>query len=242
MILSVKPVGDYDKRIVILTKEKGKISAFAKNARRQNNQLMGVTNPFVSAEFVLYEGRTSYNLLQANVFQYFMELSNDYESAYYGFYFAEITEYYTKEFNDEKDMLALLYATLLALTKGKIPKELIRCIFELKTMVINGEYPDVFHCVQCGSEESLVSFSSLNHGMLCGKCLHKAADAIMIGNSTLYTLQFIVTSSVEKLYTFTVSETVLKDLKKIMKQYMNMYVDKKFKSLEILELCAKANL
>ena len=38
-------------------------------------------------------------------------------------------------------------------------------------------------------------------------------------------------------YTFVVSDEVLKQLGKIMKQYTGMYVDKRFKSLEILEMC-----
>ena len=237
MILSATPIGEYDKRVVILTKEKGKISAFAKGARRQNNPLMGVTSPFSFGEFMLYEGRTSYNVVQANISNYFMELSTDFEGAYYGFYFMEFADYYTKEYNDETQMLKLLYQTLRALVSGKISKELIRCVFELKSMVINGEYPEVFQCACCGAKDRGVVFSNKNRGIICEECKALATDGIGLGNSTLYTLQYIVSSPVEKLYTFTVSDEVLRELKKIMKDYIGTYVDKQFKSLEILEVC-----
>ena len=166
MILSAAPIGEYDKRLVILTKEKGKISAFAKGARKQNNPLMGVTNPFSFGEFTLYEGRTSYNVTQANISNYFIELSIDFEAAYYGFYFMEFADYYTKEYNDERQMLKLLYQTLRALVSKKIPYELIRYIFELKALVINGEYPEVFRCVHCGADDKGVIFSAKNHGLI----------------------------------------------------------------------------
>ena len=50
-ILSSMPVGEYDRRIVILSKELGKISAFAKGARRPNSHLIGVT---VAGILILY--------------------------------------------------------------------------------------------------------------------------------------------------------------------------------------------
>ena len=239
MILSATPIGEYDKRIVILTKEKGKISAFAKGARRQNSPLMGVTNPFSFGEFQLYEGRSSYNVMQAHITNYFMEMSADLEGAYYGFYFMEIADYYTKEYNDEKEMLKLLYQTMRALGSGKISKELVRYIFELKALVINGEAPEVFRCANCGVDDRTMVFSSLNHGLICKECQGIAPDAIEVGGSTLYTLQYIVSSTIEKLYTFTVSDEVLTELGRIMKQYMTTHVDKTFKSLEILEMCLK---
>lgn len=237
MILSATPIGEYDRRVVILTKEKGKIFAFAKGARRQNSVLMGMTNPFSFGEFVLYEGRTSYNMVQANILNYFMELSTDFEGAYYGFYFMEFADYYTREYNDEKQMLRLLYQSLRALASKKIPYELVRYIFELKALVINGEYPEVFQCACCGAKDRGVVFSSKNRGLICEECKSKATDGIAIGKSTLYTLQYIVSSPIEKLYTFKVSDEVLGQLGRIMKQYVGMYVDKQFKSLEILEMC-----
>ena len=239
MILSATPIGEYDKRVVILTKERGKISAFAKSARRQNSALMGMTNPFSFGEFTLYEGRTSYTLVQANISNYFMELSADFEGAYYGFYFMEFADYYAREYNDETKTLKLLYQTLRALSSKKIPYELVRYIFELKMLVINGEYPEVFQCTCCGRQEQLVNFSSRNRGVLCLNCKNTVGDWIQMENSAVYTLQYIVSSPIEKLYTFTVSDAVLRQLQKIMKQYIGMYVDKKFKSLEILETCLK---
>lgn len=235
MVISAAPIGEYDKRVVILTKERGKIAAFARGARKPNSSLSGAVNPFSFGQFEMYEGRTSYTLVSVSISNYFAELREDMDGAYYGFYFMDIVNYYAKEANDETVLLKLLYQTFRALIKKSIPRQLIRRIFELKAISINGEAPQVFQCVVCGDKERPKVFSVRRGGLVCAKCGMNVADGMTLDTSTLYALQYIVSSPVEKLYTFTVSGLVQKELGMVIGRYMDVYVDKRFKSLEILE-------
>lgn len=235
MVLSTMPVGEYDRRVVILTKEQGRISAFARGARRPNSPLVGALNPFSFGEFTVYAGRSSYTVQAASISNYFEGLREDIIGAYYGFYFLEFADYYTKEANDESEMLKLLYQTLRALLNPHIPDRLVRCIFELKALTVNGQAPQVFQCVVCGNKDRPSVFSAVKGGLVCGECRGDVIDGMLLDNSTLYSMQYIESSSIRKLYTFTVTDKVLAELEKVMGRLMEVYVGKKFKSLEILE-------
>ena len=58
---------------------------------------------------------------------------------------------------------------------------------------------------------------------------------LMLLDSTIFTMQYIVSTPIAKLYTFTVSDEVLKEFSRVQERFRKMYVDKKFMSLEILE-------
>ena len=234
MVISTMPISEYDKRIVILTKERGKITAFARGARRPNSSLLAATNPFAFGEFEVFEGKSSYNVSKASIHNYFRELTMDVDAAYMGFYFLEFADYYCQENNDEKEMLKLLYQSMRALSSPHFSKKLVRVIYELKALAINGEGPSVFSCMHCGKGENLMYFSVRRGGMFCGKCKN-GQGTVPIHESTRYTMQYILSSPVEKLYTFNVSDSVLQELCNIMREYCNHYVKHRFKSLQILE-------
>ncbi len=236
VVLSTMPIGDYDKRVVLLTKERGKITAFAKGARRTTSALLAATNPFVFGTFDLYEGRSSYNLRQASVKHHFTELAMEQPGVYYGFYFLELADYYGKEYTDEIAMINLLYVTVKALLNPRIDNKLIRRIFELKTLVIQGEYPQMFACNQCGITENLTQYSEEANGILCGECAGNSVHARAIDGSTLYTMQYIISAPVEKLYTFAVSLKVQNCLDVIVGQWLAHHMDRQLKSQTILEM------
>ena len=57
----------------------------------------------------------------------------------------------------------------------------------------------------------------------------------------MYTLQYIVSSGIEKLYTFTVREDVLRELAMVAGRIRSRVIDKKMKSLEMLEMTNSVN-
>jgi len=71
IVLKQTPFGEYDRRVCLLTREKGKITAFARGARKPGNRLAAATNPFAFGSFRLYEGRNSYTISEAEIRNYF---------------------------------------------------------------------------------------------------------------------------------------------------------------------------
>lgn len=208
MVIKCEPIGEYDRRVVILTLEKGKISCFAKGARKINNRFMASTNPFSFGDFKLYAGKNSYSLNEAVISNYFEEMRADFDKACYGMYFLEIADYYSRENNDERDMLKLLYQGMRALVNDKLDNRLVRITFELKSIIINGEYPGA-------PQRDVLNFEP--------------------DESTLYALKFIESTAIEKVFNYAVKENVYENLQKISQIIVGRTFDKSFKSLEILE-------
>ena len=236
MVLSAMSVGEYERRIVLLTTDRGKISGFARGAKRSGSGMTAAAQPFVFGEFMVYENRNSYTIVSAKVRDYFEYLREDMEALCYGSYFMELADYYGRENVDARQMLALLYLAVKAVCRKAVPLRLIRCIYELKIMTLQGEYPRLFSCGVCGREEDLLYFSLRRRGMLCAEHGRDEPGAEKIGKTALHAAQYIISSPVEKLFSFSIPEEAVEQLERLVRRWQSFIIDKKFHSLDMLEL------
>lgn len=208
MVLQTAPAGETDVRLVLLTETLGKITAFARGARRMGSRLLAASSPFAFGTFHLYAGRNSYTLVGADITNYFEELRENLTGVLYGSFFLEFASYYAQEGMDGSDILNLLYVSLLALTKEALPDRLIRVVYEIRLMVINGEYP-----------QDLKDDPSLLPGT-------RAAVA------------HAVSAPLRRLFSFTVNREVLEELERVQKKTRERFVDRNFSSLRVLDTIA----
>ena len=208
IVLSSMSIGEYDRRLVLLTRERGRISAFAKGARRQGSSLQAGSRPFSFGIFYIYEGRNSYTVRSMEIRNYFENISMDLEETCYASYFMEFADYYGREGIDETEMLQLIYVSLLALEKKSLPKPLVRYIYELRAMAIHGEYSET--------------------------------PFAKTGESAAYAWNYVLSSPLEKLYTFTLSYSVFCEFAQAVEKLKEYYMDRNFRSLEILDTVAES--
>lgn len=202
LVLSSRPVREFDKRLTLLTKEAGKLTVWASGAKKPGSPLMAGTRNFVFGAFFLRKGKNGYNLQSVEVREYFTEIALDLRNACYGSYLLELLDFIAQEELPAEEMVNLLYLSLRAILNPSLPDELIRRIFELRLLYLNGEYTE--------------------------KPPNPSSEACA------YAWRYILESPLRKLYTFTLTEEVLRELSDNVDVLLRELLPYRFKSLEVL--------
>ena len=90
-----------------------------------------------------------------------------------------------------------------------------------------------FSCAKCGKPD-LFAFAASYNGLLCSECVKYVADAYPLQESTVYTIQYILSSPINKLFSFSIKNDVFDELDHVIGVYFAKHISKNFKSLEIL--------
>lgn len=143
VVLSEHSQREFDKRLSILTMEQGKMTVWASGAKRPSSPLMAGSRSFVFGTFSLKKGKSGYNLQSVKVDAYFEEIALDLEMACYAAYFLELADFVSQENLPAEEMVNLLYLSLKALLHKDLPNELVRAVYELRVLLLEGEYSEL---------------------------------------------------------------------------------------------------
>ena len=140
VVLSEHSQREFDKRLSILTMEEGKMTVWASGAKRPSSPLMAGSRSFVFGTFSLKKGKSGYNLQSVKVDAYFEEIALDLEKACYAAYF--LADFVSQENLPAEEMVNLIYLSLKALLHKDLKNELVRAIYELRLLELEGEYTE----------------------------------------------------------------------------------------------------
>ena len=207
IVLDTFPQNDYNKRLIILTDELGKITVFVNNARKPGSRFSAVSQKFVMADLTLRQGRNSYTLVKASIIMPFIELTADIEMMCYASYMCEVTSYFTREGLGARDELNLLYLSFRELIRARLRFSLIKSIFECKLLDIEG-----------------IGFQTE---------IYKKHGGIM-SPTVEYAVQYILSREISEVFSFDLTPEAESELSILSSDYTKKHCDTHFKSLDIL--------
>lgn len=227
--------GEADKIITIFSKRLGKIQAGAKGARRPQSRLIAGTQFLSFSDFVLSKGQDLYNVRDCQIIESFYNIRENLQNLTYAVHIVDLVNEVSDENLPYPKLMQLLLNTLHMLSQTDKSPELITRIFEIRLMSIVGFEPQVMECQNCGEvpNEGVV-FSPKLGGIVCPQCLANDKTSVRISNGTLNALRYIIYSDDKKVFSFNVSENVLRELKEISTNFLEAHLNRKFEKLKFL--------
>lgn len=228
LILRETPYKESDVMLSVLTECGGKISVFAKGAKKKSNHMSAAVQLLTYSEFTLYENRGRYTLDEADPIEMFFGIRGDIVKLALASYFAELLELAADEESINPELLRLGLNSLYALANTKIPHEKIKAVFEFKIAALSGYAPNVFSCSCCGRGTELTAFDIRNGSVMCAKCssgYHRNIDA-----SVVDVMRFIINEDIKKIFSFNINDNSMKTFCSIADEYLRVHFDRNFKT------------
>lgn len=170
LVLRTYALGESDRIVVLLTRDRGKKRGVARGARRSRRRFAGALEPLTHVR-VAYTEREQRELVQLTYAEAVRSpLSAPGEACTYASYFAELLDEWASDSDPQERLFRLGVAVLGALTAGAPAAPLAR-YFEYWLLRLEGVYPSVTACPRCGTSfDGGAVLESRSHWYLCAAC------------------------------------------------------------------------
>jgi DNA repair protein RecO (recombination protein O) len=171
VVLRTHPLGEADRIITLLTKERGRIRAVAKGVRRTKSRFGARLEPFMVVDVQCYEGRNLDTVTQAeSIATYGQTIARDYAVYTAATVMVETAEQLTEEHEPSTQQYRLLSGALRSLGGAEHDPALVLDAYLLRSLAVAGWAPSFRDCAKCGALGPHSAFNIAAGGAVCGVC------------------------------------------------------------------------
>ena len=175
VVLRTYKLGEADRIVSFLTRDRGKVRAVAKGVRKTKSRFGGRLEPTSHVALLLYEGRGELDIVsQAETLDHFRPLRDDLDRLGRAVSMLEAADQLALERQPHRRLYEMLVGALRTLADQDAP--MVVAGFFLKALALEGFRPQVEVCVACGSEGPLVSWAIEEGGLRC--VAHRQGPAV----------------------------------------------------------------
>jgi len=169
IVLRTHKLGEADRIITLLTRERGKIRAVAKGVRRTKSKFGARLEPFSRVDLLVFEGKSLDIITQAESLNaYGQDLALDYSLWTAGQTMLETADRLTSEESISAEaQYLLLVGALRTLVSGEHASSLVMDAYLLRSLSMAGYSPTLNACVICGVAGTQPFFHVSTGGALC---------------------------------------------------------------------------
>jgi DNA repair protein RecO (recombination protein O) len=232
LILRTYKLGETDRIVVFLTRDRGKKRGVAKGARRPRSRYTGALEPMTRAGVAYYE-REQRDLVRLN----YVEPTRSPLSAataealgYVG-YFAELIDEWAPEAHAD-ERLFRLGASMVDALAADAPIDPLARYFEYWLLRLQGVYPALACAVCGGSLQRGAVMPPREHAFVCRRCA--PAGGTGVSSAGVHFLVSAGSVAPSRLESLTLTSQVSRELETAHRRLINTHLEKELKSTRVL--------
>lgn len=241
LILRTYDFKDFDKIVVLYSKDRGLIRAIAKGIKRPKSKLGGRLEPLMASNLILSEGRNLDIVSQCEAIDYFKGLRTDLKKITFGMYFGELASAFGLE-NDptSESFYEFLFNSLKNLENAQDDKLLKHLLvkFQYDLISIAGYAPMLDCCNNCRKDHFVsdkLYFFNKSGALICYECSKKFSGLVEV-DQKFY--KYLKSLEAEEVLLDDVDQELIIKTYNIMLDYIKQRTNIKLKTPALIEtLC-----
>ena len=236
IVLKRRDMGEADRLLTVLTRDRGKLTLLAKGVRRVASRKAGHIEPFTEVDILIARGRTFHLVTQAETTAAHRRLREDLWLSAWAYYVAELVDAFTQD-DDPHELLFDLLAETLARLETTTDPALVARYFELHLLSFVGYQPQLFRCLECGELlEPQVNFFSLESGgVFCPAHGVNRPGTAALPLPELKVLRFLQSRPWEQVAQLTLSPVVADHVETLLAQFITHQLEHNVRSAAFLD-------